>query len=405
MPFPFRMRPANRLRRLVILRRSCVDEARIHVDRKNVQAVGFFVLALLICFGAEGCGGGSSGGQNPPPTPAFTTIDAPGAGSASGYGTFGVSINSAGDIAGYFIDANGVVHGFIRTSGGSIATVDAPGAGTALNLGTNVFAINASGNASGYYADSNSILHSYIRTSNGTLTEFDPPNSIGSDAFCIDDSGAVAGGLLDANGDHGFVRGADGTFSVIDPTGTASEVKVVIPSQINSGGAVAGYYTDTNSVYHGFLRDSSGAITILDAPGAGTVADTGTEIADLNTDGVMVGGIAVGVVNGVNTTHSFMRAADGTYTFFDPPQAVSSFAEGINDNGVIVGEYRDVNLVRHGYIRQEDGSFISFDEPNAAQVATTSVNLGTEPRRINLSDEIVGLYSDSAGVRHAFIRQ
>jgi len=268
----------------------------------------------LICVGAEGCGGGSPAGQNPPPPPppAFTTIDAPGAGSASGYGAFGVSINAAGDIAGYFIDANGVVHGFIRTSGGSIATVDAPGAGTALNLGTNVLAINASGNASGYYADSNSTLHSYIRTSNGTLTEFDPPNSIGSDAFCINDNGAVAGGLLDVNGDHGFVRGADGTFSVIDPTGTASEVKVVIPSQINSGGAVAGNYTDTNSVYHGFLRDSSGAITILDAPGAGTAADTGTEIADINTDGVMVGTIAVGVVNGVNTTHSFMRAADGT---------------------------------------------------------------------------------------------
>jgi len=388
------------------LRRSCPDEARVHVDGNNVRAVGFLVLALLICFGAEACGGGGSpGGQNPPP-PAFTTVDAPGAGSASGYGTFGVTINGAGDIAGHFIDANGVVHGFIRASDGSIATVDAPGAGTALNLGTNVRAINASGTASGYYADSNDILHSYIRTSNGTLTEFDPPNSIGSDAFCINDNGAVAGGLLDANGRHGFVRGADGTFSVIDPTGTASEVNLVIPSQINSGGAVAGYYSDTNSVYHGFLRDSSGAITILDAPGAGTATDTGTEIADINTGGVIVGAIAVGVVNGViGTTHSFMRAADGTYTFFDPPQAVSSFTEGINDNGVIAGEYRDGNLVRHGYIRQADGSFISFDEPNAAQVPTTGVNIGTDPRRINLRGEIVGLYSDSAGVRHAFIRQ
>jgi hypothetical protein len=73
--------------------------------------------------------------QNPPPPPpTFTTIDAPGATSMSGYGTSGVSINSAGDIAGYFTDANGVVHGFIRRSGGSIATIDAPGAGTAPNL-------------------------------------------------------------------------------------------------------------------------------------------------------------------------------------------------------------------------------------------------------------------------------
>ena len=384
--------------------RSCPNQVGFHSHQKNVQTTYICVFVLLFCTG--GCGGGSFGGQNaPPPASTFTTIDAPGAGTSSGFGTFGVSINGAGDIAGYFIDANGVVHGFIETSGGSITTVDAPGAGAALNLGTNVRAINASGNASGYYADSNGILHSYIRTSNGTLTEFDPPNSIGSDAFCINDNGAVAGGLLDANGDHGFMRGTDGSFSVIDPTGAASEVKVVIPSQINSGGAVAGFYTDANSIYHGFLRDSSGAITIFDAPGAGTAADTGTEIADMNTDGVMVGAIAVGVVNGVNTTHSFMRAADRTYTFFDPPQAVSSFAEGINDNGVVVGAYRDANLVRHGYIRQADGSFISFDEPNAAQVPATSVDLGTEPRRINLSGKIVGFYSDSAGVRHAFVRQ
>jgi uncharacterized membrane protein len=132
----------------------------------------------------------------------------------------------------------------------------------------------------------------------------------------------------------------------------------------------------------------------------------GTDITDINADGVMVGGIGVGNVNGViDTTHSFMRAAGGTYTFFEPPGAVSSLAEGINDSGVIVGEYRDANLVRHGYIRQADGTLISFDEPNASQAPTTSGNLGTAPRRINLSGEIVGIYTDSAGVRHAFIRQ
>ena len=325
----------------------------------------------------------------------------------SGYGTSGVGINAAGDIAGYFTDANGMLHGFVRKSGGSLATIDAPGAGTAPHLGTLAFAINASGSAGGYYADSNDFFHSYIRASNGALTEFDPPNSIGSDVFCMNDSGAVAGGLLDVNGDHGFVRSADGAFSVIDPTGNASGVTLVIPAQINSGGVVVGYYLDLNGVNHGFLRDSSGAITILDAPGAGTMSHGGTDITDINTDGVMVGGIGLGNVNGVvDTTHSFMLAANGTYTFFEPPGAVSSLAEGINDNGVIVGEYRDANLVRHGYIRQANGTITTFDEPNAGTGSTTSGtgNLGTAPRKINLSGEIVGIYSDSAGVRHAFIR-
>ena len=141
--------------------------------------------------------------------------------------------------------------------------------------------------------------------------------------------------------------------------------------------------------------------------GRGTISHGGTDITDINADGVMVGGIGLGNVNGVvDTTHSFMLAANGTYTFFEPPQAVSPLAEGINDNGVIVGEYRDANLVRHGYIRQGKRDPASFDEPNAGTGSTTSGtgNLRQAPRKINLSGEIVGIYSDSAGVRHAFIR-
>lgn len=388
------------------MRRVCQRYAEFQSRPTNLPTAVMVALALasLVCIG--GCGSGSSMGQNATgTTPKLTSIDAPGAGTASGYGTFGTSIDAGGDVAGLYIDANGVVHGFIRAADGSITKVDAPDAGTALNLGTNVRALNASGSATGYYADTNDILHSYLRSSSGTLTEFDPPNSIGSDAFCMNDSGDIAGGLLDVNGAHGFMRGADGTFSVIDPTGTASDVKVVIPTQINSVGAVAGYYTDTNTVRHGFLRGPSGAVEILDAPGAATMTDGGTEVTDMNSGGVMVGGLAIGVVNGVATTRSFMLAADGSYTEFDPPQAVSSYAEGINDNGVIAGEYRDAKLVRHGYIRQADGSFITFDAPNAALVPSTLVNIGTAPRRINGSGEIVGTYSDAAGVRHAFVRQ
>jgi len=384
---------------------SCSEQAKVTVSPGTVRVAGVFFLVLLIGLEAS-CGGGSGGTQAvAPPAPTFTQIDAAGASTASGYGTFGMQINASGETVGYYIDSNDVVHGFIRSSSGTITAVDAPGAGTAANLGTRVMAINTSGEVTGYYADSNDILHSYIESSAGTLTEFDPPNSIGSDAFCINDNGDVAGGLLDAKGDHGFLRTANGTFSVIDPTGDPSQVRVVIPSQINASGAVAGFYTDTSTVFHGFLRDSSGTITILDAPGAGTSAGEGTEFVDMNTGGVTVGGIAVGIINGVNTTHSLMRAADGTYTVFDPPDAVSSFAESINDNGIIAGEYRDANLVRHGYVRQADGTFVSFDEPNAAQVAATNGNIGTAPRHINLSGAIVGFYSDSAGVRHGFIRQ
>jgi uncharacterized membrane protein len=127
----------------------------------------------------------------------------------------------------------------------------------------------------------------------------------------------------------------------------------------------------------------------------------------MNTSGTIAGGINVGVVNGIGTTHSLVRATDGIFTVFDPPQsgAHSSLAEAINDSGVVVGTYRDANLVRHGYLLQTDGTFISFDDPDAAQVPLTAVNQGTVPRHINANGAVAGFYSDVNGVRHAFTWQ
>jgi len=359
--------------------------------------------ALTVLLAA--CGGGSSAGAGPPPPPTFTNVDAPGAGTISPEGTFGEGIDAQGDIAGYFIDANGISHGFTRNSGGTFTTVDAPGAALTQNNGTLVRAMNASGQATGYYSDPQGFLHSFLLSPQGTLTEFDPPNSSGSTGLSINDDGAVAGAVINANGDHGFVRAANGMFTLFDPTGNPAQVQAIYPYGININGAIAGMYTDTNGVYHGFLRDASGTLTILAAPGAGTLMNEGTEPNSINSQGVIVGGINVGVINGVNTTHSFIRATDGTYTVFDPPQSPSSFAESINDSGVVLGEYRDENLVRHGYIRSADGSITSFDDPEAAQLSLSSTNIGTAPQGINESGAVTGSYSDTNGLRHAFIMQ
>src|ERR1700733_12067765 len=63
-------------------------------------------------------------GQTPP---TIITFDVPGAGTAADQGTLAASINPAGMIAGTYIDANGVGHGFLRAPGGSFTPFDAPG--------------------------------------------------------------------------------------------------------------------------------------------------------------------------------------------------------------------------------------------------------------------------------------
>ena len=377
------------------------------VHQRNAQATGVILLALIATLELGGCGGGSAIQPVPPPIPQFTTIDVSGAGGATPEGTFGIGLNSNGDVVGYFIDSNHLIHGFIRISSGAITIVDAPGAGATQNLGTEVSGINSSGEAVGFFADPQGVLHSYIRSPGGTLTEFDPPNSIGSDGFCINDGGVVAGGLLDVNGAHGFVRAADGTFSIIDPTGNASQVRAVIPNQINASGAVAGNFFDANTVNHGFFRDANGMVTVFDATGAGAASGEGTQAYDMNSSGVIVGGVTTGFVGGVATSHSYTRNTDGTFVVFDPPEAGpdGSLADGINDSGTILGNYIDANLVRHGYLRKTDGTFVTFDDPSAAQLAVSFTNLDTAPRRINASGVVAGLFSDAAGTRHGFLRE
>jgi hypothetical protein len=365
--------------------------------------VGLLFLVQL----AASCGGGSSGVQPPPPpTPTFTTVDASEAGLGSLQGTIGIAIDAAGDVTGTFIDSNNALHGFLNKVGGGEFTIDAPGASSQQDSGTQAADINASREVAGYFLDAQGLQHSFIRGADGTITAFDPPNGT-SGAQSINDSGTVAGGFLDSNGAHGYLRAPDGTFTIFDLTGDATQVIIVVPKRINTSGAVAGTYTDSSGVLHGFLRATNGTITELDAPGAGTAANEGTDLTDMNTSGVIVGGISVGVVNEINTTHSLILAADGTYTVFDPPQsgAHSSLAVGINDSGVVVGEYRDANLVRHGYLRQPDGTFTSFDDPDAAQLPLSDANIGTTPRRINASGAVTGYFSDANGVRHAFIMQ
>jgi len=365
------------------------------------------ILVGLLCGVQVGCGGGSSGmpGGGGSPPQVFTTIDVGEAGTSSEQGTIALVLNLQGDVAGYYFDTNGFLHGFIRNAAGAITTVVVPGNGNHHSM---IFGIDAAGDTVGAYFDSLDDEHSFLRSADGTIITFDPPNSNpGSGAQSINDSGTVAGGFLDSNGAHGYLRASDGTFTTFDPTGSGTQIEIVIPYQITASGAVAGTYTDVNGVRHGFLRDASGSITILDAPGAVEQTNFGTDVLGINASGTIVGGIGVGIVNGIGATHSLVRSADGTYTIFDPPQAGghSSLAEAINDSGTVVGIYRDANLVRHGYLRQPDGTFVSFDEPNAAQLPLSATSLGTDPRGINANGAVAGFYTDANGVAHGFIWQ
>ena len=124
--------------------------------------------------------------------------------------------------------------------------------------------------------------------------------------------------------------------------------------------------------------------TNIDYPGAGLTSANG-----INNSGVIVGEY---LTSGV---HGFILSAGVYSTVNFPIDFSSTWCEGINDNDDIVGWYEspaDTNI--HGFLLKE-GLFTTLDFPGA---------IITQPFSINNSGQIVGEYSTGQGV-HGFLYQ
>ncbi len=99
------------------------------------------------------------------PFGAIYAFDAPGADTTdSGYGTFPSTLNDFGVITGSYLDASGVNHGFLRSPGGKFTTFDAPGADLTSGdfNGTFPIGIDLFGVITGYYIDAQGIAHGFV---------------------------------------------------------------------------------------------------------------------------------------------------------------------------------------------------------------------------------------------------
>jgi hypothetical protein len=142
-------------------------------------------------------------------------FDVPGAGIGSYQGTgcpgCALGFNQRGAIAGTFIDANSVQHGYVRSPDGKFTTFDAPGAGTDSGQGTGCpsdcpTSLNDFGAVMGTYIDTNYVLHGYRRSPNGNIVTIDPVGSLFTWSSSMNDFAAIAGYYLDANSIvHGFL--------------------------------------------------------------------------------------------------------------------------------------------------------------------------------------------------------
>jgi hypothetical protein len=185
----------------------------------------------------------------------MSTFDAPG----GGQGITPIGMNAAQTITGGYTDSNGALHGFVRTSNGTITSFDAPGAGTNILVaslvalfkgppteGTGGISINTAGTIAGIYADPSVVYHGFVRAAAGTITPFSIPAAgtgtlEGTLASGINTAGKVTGTYLDASSVlHGFILTPSTTTLTSSPNPSTFGQTVTFTAVVTSkGGAPA----------------------------------------------------------------------------------------------------------------------------------------------------------------------
>jgi len=367
----------------------------------------------------------------PQGTSSFTTFEVPAAGTGALQGTTVIGIDTAGDVAGTYIDANTVHHGYIRAANGTITTFDVPGSVSTKGYGTFVVAMDPAGDVAGYYTVSQyGQTSGFVRTANGAIFSTFNASSYSDSTLVIgiNSLGSITGEAYSVSGFSnspvGFVGAANGaitTFAAPVPGQPAPDNYNTIGIAINTAGIIAGRYSvysnSTGLLSHGFIRAANGTINTFD-PANVTNSSLGSNtysnyIGTLPTSIDTAGDIA-GTYTDINgARHSFVRLANGVITSFDPPGTDSSpcpftgntvvicgsGASAINDAGEIVGVYIDTNNIGHGFLRAANGSITSFDAPGAG----TGSYQGTAAFAINAAGTIAGIYLDANSVLHGFV--
>lgn len=184
---------------------------------------------------------------------------------------------------------------------------------------------------------------------------------------------------------YGFLGSASGSnVTAIEVSGSTNDFAY----GINDSGQIVGTYSVINaspatSFVAGFLMNDNGkTFTTLEDPNG----DHFTEVRGINNAGVIVGNYR----DSNGSVHGFVATpgAGGTYSYTtldDPAGHNFTSIQGINSPGQVVGSYDDSSSVAHGFVATPAGlgySFTSLDDPGGVQ--------GTAALDISDSGTIVG---------------
>ena len=216
----------------------------------------------------------------------------------------------------------------------------------------------------------------------------------------IDDAGTLVGSVVSLDGltVSGFIRSKQGTYTFFDHPDAFS---VTRPRAINNKGLVSGFSDREDGSLVGFVYDSKNA--------AFTDIDNGNALFTIahgiNSKGEVAGNSFFDPIDdpcGFDPYVSlgWVRAADGAVTYFQVNGA-STRPRGINDSGAVVGFVDDGGLVK-GLV-EPDGSQCQSITVDSADLLWVMEFDTTFPEGINNSGDIVGVTGDFNAPSHGFI--
>ncbi|MFO0891863.1 MAG: hypothetical protein U0790_22340 [Isosphaeraceae bacterium] len=246
-------------------------------------------------------------------------------------------INDLGLSVGSF-ETGPLTHAFIRHLDGSITPFDVAG-----SSGTYARGIDNNGRVVGHYLAGADFV-AYVRELDGSIVSYRIPGSASTYGNGINDIGQITGtySLVPGLDFHGYVLAPGGILTTFDVPGalwTFSE-------GISNSGEVVGYYFDGSS-FRSYLRHADGSFTTFDIPG-----DTSTLAAGVNDNGQVVGSSLVSYFSSsgfVSVASGFQRDGGGAFTSIKIPGSTSTYLQGNNDRGAVVGSF-DTGGVTRGFI-------------------------------------------------------
>jgi hypothetical protein len=225
-------------------------------------------------------------------------------------------------------------------------------------------------------------------TTHFEFTSFDGPGGGNTTVNGMNDDGDVVGFTMATTGsatvNTNFVRHPDGTFTTLSISDPAASA-----NGINNAGTIVGVANSS-----AFEMPNAGQLAALSPFGAATSVAFG-----INETGVVVGQFT----KSATVSPGFVDAA-GAFTEIDPTAAsIMTFAQTINADGTVAGFYTEDGTTQHGFTYDSASKQVALvGDPSTPRIQASALVL-TQLLSINGRSQIAGYYQTTDNSQYGLV--